>query len=302
MFLFIRQKITCVPFTFSVFTLQFYSSEWHGLVFLRDTRCMCVAIDVWVELVLTSGGWVLITTCCVCVYIHTACSNQHRFSCVCSAGDEHCDSVSDKSTTDGRSTARVIHQSLHKVTVYNSHLQLPIHYKSLHKVTVYNSHSPVFAQGNCLRGSFTSLYTLCPVRGAVSGQWSICVQWGGLSVVSGQFVSVQWGGLSVVHDVSSEGVCRWSVLCPVSGQWSVDWRGWCLPCCWQVSAEMDSESSAVAAACSRLNTALTQSIMEFLLYDDTVDVDVLRRSLHHQVDSVTDRHWHLSHTSSRTVY
>jgi len=148
----------------------------------------------------------LITTCCVCVYIHTACSNQHRFSCVCSAGDEHCDSVSDKSTTDGRSTARVIHQSLHKVTVYNSHLQLPIHYKSLHKVTVYNSHSPVFAQGNCLRGSFTSLYTLCPVRGAVSGQWSVCVC-PVRGSVSGPWC-VQWGGLSVVCAVSSQ----WSVV------------------------------------------------------------------------------------------
>ena len=42
-----------------------------------------------------------------------------------------------------------------------------------------------------------------------------------------------------------------------------------------------SSSSSV-----RLNSAVTNSIMEFILCDDSVDIDVLRRSLRHQVLSV----------------
>ena len=60
-----------------------------------------------------------------------------------------------------------------------------------------------------------------------------------------------------------------------------------LVCCLQRSDETDSEAVSAAAACSRLNSALTNSIMEFILHDDTVDIDVLRRSLHHQVSNKT---------------
>jgi len=47
-------------------------------------------------------------------------------------------------------------------------------------------------------------------------------------------------------------------------------------------------SSAAAAASGRLNSALTNSIMEFILHGDTIDIDVLRRALHHQVSQMID--------------
>jgi len=50
-----------------------------------------------------------------------------------------------------------------------------------------------------------------------------------------------------------------------------------------MSDEVDADVSSSSAMVSRLNTALTSSIMEFILHDDTVDIDVLRRSLHYQV-------------------
>ena len=50
-----------------------------------------------------------------------------------------------------------------------------------------------------------------------------------------------------------------------------------------MSDEIDADISSSSAMVSRLNTALTSSIMEFILHDDTVDIDVLRRSLHYQV-------------------
>jgi len=51
-----------------------------------------------------------------------------------------------------------------------------------------------------------------------------------------------------------------------------------------VSEETDSEAlSAAAAGDIWLDSALTNSIMEFILHDDCIDIDVMRRSLHHQV-------------------
>ena len=56
-----------------------------------------------------------------------------------------------------------------------------------------------------------------------------------------------------------------------------------------MDAEVLSSSAAPASAAhGRLNSSLTNSIMEFILHDDNIDIDILRKCLHHQVCNVVD--------------